>query len=68
MMKDNVITLNWDDEVLAKTVLTHDGKLHSDKTEHDAYPSNQAEQNRSRGSRESGLSQTRTTRWTFQFT
>ena len=43
MMKDNVITLNWDDEVLAKTVLTHDGKLHSDKTEHDAYPSNQAD-------------------------
>ncbi len=43
MMKDNVITLNWDDEVLAKTALTHDGKLHSDKTEHDAYPSNQAD-------------------------
>ncbi len=43
MMKDNIITLNWDDEVLAKTVLTHDGKLHSDKTEHDAYPSNQAD-------------------------
>jgi NAD(P) transhydrogenase subunit alpha len=43
MMKDNIITLNWDDEVLAKTVLTHDGKLHSDKPEHDAYPSNQAD-------------------------
>jgi NAD(P) transhydrogenase subunit alpha len=43
MMKDNIITLNWDDEVLAKTVLTHDGKMHSDKTEHDAYPSNKAD-------------------------
>jgi NAD(P) transhydrogenase subunit alpha len=27
MMKDNVITIDWKDEVLAKTVLTHDGKL-----------------------------------------
>jgi NAD(P) transhydrogenase subunit alpha len=26
MLKDNVITLDWDDEILAKTVLTHDGK------------------------------------------
>jgi len=33
MMKDNIITLNWDDEILAKTVLTHAGKLsHDDKT------------------------------------
>src|SRR5271165_7003887 len=43
MMKDNIITLNWDDEVLAKTVLTHKGKMHSDKTEHEAYPSNEAD-------------------------
>jgi H+-translocating NAD(P) transhydrogenase subunit alpha len=27
MMKDNTITIDWDDEVLAKTVLTHDGQL-----------------------------------------
>jgi len=27
MMKDNIITIDWDDEILAKTVLTHDGKL-----------------------------------------
>ena len=40
MMKDNIITLNWDDEVLAKTVLTHDGKMHSDKSEREAFPSN----------------------------
>ena len=33
MMKDNIITLNWDDEILAKTVLTHAGKLsHDDKS------------------------------------
>src|ERR1700722_19857209 len=43
MMKDNIITLNWDDEVLAGTVLTHDGKMHSDKSEHEAYPSNEAD-------------------------
>ncbi len=43
MMKDTIITLNWDDEVLGKTVLTHDGKMHSDKSEHDAYPSNKAD-------------------------
>jgi NAD(P) transhydrogenase subunit alpha len=41
MMKDNIITLNWDDEVLEKTVLTHAGKPRSDRTEHDAYPSNE---------------------------
>ena len=27
MMKDNVVTLDWSDEILAKTVLTHAGKL-----------------------------------------
>jgi NAD(P) transhydrogenase subunit alpha len=43
MMKDNIITLNWDDEVLAGTVLTHEGKPRSGKTEHDAYPNNAAE-------------------------
>jgi NAD(P) transhydrogenase subunit alpha len=43
MLKDNIVTLNWDDEVLAKTVLTHGGKIHSDKSEHEAYPSNKAE-------------------------
>jgi len=26
-MKDNIITIDWKDEVLAKTALTHDGKL-----------------------------------------
>jgi H+-translocating NAD(P) transhydrogenase subunit alpha len=43
MMKDNIITVNWDDEVLAKTVLTHEGKLHSEKSGHEAYPSNKAD-------------------------
>ena len=43
MMKDNIIILNWDDEVLAKTVLTHEGKMHSDKSEHEAYPNNKAD-------------------------
>ena len=43
MLKDNIVTLNWDDDVLAKTVLTHAGKLHSDRSEHEAYPSNKAD-------------------------
>lgn len=42
MMKDNIITLNWDDEVLAGTVLTHAGKMHSDRSIQDAYPSTKA--------------------------
>jgi NAD(P) transhydrogenase subunit alpha len=27
MMKDNIITIDWTDEVIAKTALSHDGKL-----------------------------------------
>jgi NAD(P) transhydrogenase subunit alpha len=27
MLKDNIITIDWTDDVLAKTALTHDGKL-----------------------------------------
>ena len=30
MMKDNVITIDWDDEILAKTALTHAGELRGD--------------------------------------
>jgi NAD(P) transhydrogenase subunit alpha len=48
MMKDNIITLNWDDEVLAKTVLTHEGKMHSDKSELEAYPSNKADKTKAK--------------------
>jgi NAD(P) transhydrogenase subunit alpha len=31
MMKDNIITIDWSDEVLAQTALTHAGKLMSPK-------------------------------------
>jgi NAD(P) transhydrogenase subunit alpha len=27
MLKDNIVTIDWTDEVIAKTALTHDGKL-----------------------------------------
>jgi NAD(P) transhydrogenase subunit alpha len=27
MMKDNIVTIDWTDEVLAQTALTHDGRL-----------------------------------------
>jgi hypothetical protein len=29
MLKDNVIKIDWDDEVLASMVLTHEGELRS---------------------------------------
>jgi NAD(P) transhydrogenase subunit alpha len=38
MMKDNVIAIDWSDEVLAKTALTHAGKLQKD----DAKPAAKA--------------------------
>jgi NAD(P) transhydrogenase subunit alpha len=38
MLKDNVVTIDWDDEVLAKTALTHAGKL----TAPDAKPAAKA--------------------------
>jgi NAD(P) transhydrogenase subunit alpha len=43
MLKDNVIVLNWDDEILEGTVLTHEGKLSHGKSEMGAYPSNAAD-------------------------
>jgi NAD(P) transhydrogenase subunit alpha len=35
MMKDNIITIDWTDEVIAKTALTHDGKLCDAKAKQD---------------------------------
>jgi NAD(P) transhydrogenase subunit alpha len=43
MLKDNVITLNWDDDILDGTVLTHEGKLSQGKSERAAFPSNAAD-------------------------
>ena len=34
MLKDNIIAIDWTDEVLAKTALTHDGKLTDDGPGH----------------------------------
>jgi NAD(P) transhydrogenase subunit alpha len=39
MLKENVIVLDWDDEVLAKTVLTHAGKHRRDASTQEAFPS-----------------------------
>jgi NAD(P) transhydrogenase subunit alpha len=38
MLKDNVIKIDWDDEVLAKTALTHNGKLSNPTPEPAAKP------------------------------
>ena len=38
MMKDNVIKLDWDDEIIAKTVLTHAGELRDDAAKEEAKP------------------------------
>ena len=65
MMKDNIITIDWDDEVLAKTVLTHDGKLQA--TTPSRTPIRRRRQDRGQASRESGLSRTGDRRWTSQY-
>ena len=38
MMKDNIITIDWGDEILAKTVLTHDGQLKNQAAKPSANP------------------------------
>ncbi len=38
MLKDNIITVDWDDEILAKTVLTHDGRLKNQRAKPGADP------------------------------
>jgi len=45
MMKDNVITIDWNDEILGKTALTHDGQMknavakpHTDPDSGDKHP------------------------------
>jgi NAD(P) transhydrogenase subunit alpha len=43
MLKNNVITLNWDDEILDKTVLTHEGQVSHGKSEKNAFPNNAAD-------------------------
>ncbi len=38
MLHDNILTIDWTDEVIAKTALTHDGKLcDADKADSDAH-------------------------------
>jgi NAD(P) transhydrogenase subunit alpha len=39
MLKDNIITIDWSDEVLARTVLTHAGKMHTDAVNLHTAPS-----------------------------
>jgi NAD(P) transhydrogenase subunit alpha len=38
MMKDNIVKINWDDEVLAKTALTHGGELKDAATAQPVIP------------------------------
>lgn len=38
MMKDNIITIDWNDEILAKTVLTHDGQIKNQTVKVNAKP------------------------------
>jgi NAD(P) transhydrogenase subunit alpha len=38
MMKDNVIKLDWDDEVIARTALTHAGETKDDAAKREANP------------------------------
>jgi NAD(P) transhydrogenase subunit alpha len=34
MRKDNIVTIDWSDEVLAKTILTHASAIHDDAANH----------------------------------
>jgi NAD(P) transhydrogenase subunit alpha len=38
MLKDNIVTIDWSDEVLAKTMLTHAGALHDDAANRKSAP------------------------------
>jgi len=38
MMKDNVIKIDWDDEILAKTALTHDGEMKNEASDPSVKP------------------------------
>jgi NAD(P) transhydrogenase subunit alpha len=38
ILKENVIVLDWSDEVLAKTVLTYQGRHRRDATKESAFP------------------------------
>ncbi len=42
MMKDNIITIDWDDEILAKTALTHAGELKTEAANEEAKPSSRS--------------------------
>lgn len=42
MMKDNIITIDWTDEVIAKTALTHDGVLRDAEADDGAKPGSSA--------------------------
>jgi len=46
MMRDNIVTIDWDDEVLAKTALTHGGKLVSEDAKHEPPPADAANTSR----------------------
>jgi NAD(P) transhydrogenase subunit alpha len=39
MLKDNIVTIDWGDEVLSKTVLTYAGKMHDDAVDHNTTKS-----------------------------
>ncbi len=43
MLKSNVLSMDWDDEILAATVFTHDGRRRSESSETEAFPSNAAD-------------------------
>ncbi|WP_248767139.1 NAD(P) transhydrogenase subunit alpha [Pseudomonas sp. MWU12-2345] len=47
MLKNNVIDIDWDDEILAQTVLTHAGQLMDPASHADAEPDHAARETRS---------------------
>jgi H+-translocating NAD(P) transhydrogenase subunit alpha len=67
MMKDNIVKIDWDDEVLAKTALTHDGKLCDAEVKTGSEVATQVRRRHARQVNqtryESGMSQNERSKW-----
>ena len=67
MLKDNIIKIDWDDEVLAKTVLTHAGKMQA-MTRASQLSRQQVTEPAAKRSRASGVSPTKDIAMDFSIT
>ena len=66
MLKDNVIKIDWDDEVLAKTALTHAGEIKNDAAKPAANQPRAAKDPATKPVRASRVSRRRRSPWTIR--